>query len=247
MSEKTKYALVTGGSRGIGRAVCIQLAKDSDYKILINYNSNETAANETKVAVEAEGNKAELLKFDVANAESVSKSLDAWQESNPDAVIEVLVNNAGINKDGLFMWMTTQDWNSVINTSLNGFFNVTNHLIKQLLVNKYGRIINMVSVSGVKGTPGQTNYSAAKGAVVAATKALAQEVAKRNVTVNAVAPGFINTDMTSELNEKELKKLIPTNRFGKAEEVAHLVSFLASRNASYITGEVININGGIYS
>lgn len=247
MSEKTKYALVTGGSRGIGRAVCIQLAKDSDYKILINYNSNETAANETKVAVEAEGNKAELLKFDVANAESVSKSLDAWQESNPDAVIEVLVNNAGINKDGLFMWMTTQDWNSVINTSLNGFFNVTNHLIKQLLVNKYGRIINMVSVSGVKGTPGQTNYSAAKGAVVAATKALAQEVAKRNVTVNAVAPGFINTDMTSELNEKELKKLIPANRFGEAEEVAHLVSFLASRNASYITGEVININGGIYS
>ena len=247
MSEKTKYALVTGGSRGIGRAVCIQLAKDSDYKILINYNSNETAANETKVAVEAEGNKAELLKFDVANAESVSKSLNAWQESNPEAVIEVLVNNAGINKDGLFMWMTTHDWNSVINTSLNGFFNVTNHLIKQLLVNKYGRIINMVSVSGVKGTPGQTNYSAAKGAVVAATKALAQEVAKRNVTVNAVAPGFINTDMTSELNEKELKKLIPANRFGEAEEVAHLVSFLASRNASYITGEVININGGIYS
>ena len=247
MSGKTKYALVTGGSRGIGRAVCIQLAKDSDYKIIINYNSNETAANETKVAVEAEGNKAELLKFDVANAESVSKSLNAWQESNPDAVIEVLVNNAGINKDGLFMWMTTQDWNSVINTSLNGFFNVTNHLIKQLLVNKYGRIINMVSVSGVKGTPGQTNYSAAKGAVVAATKALAQEVAKRNVTVNAVAPGFINTDMTSELNEKELKKLIPANRFGEAEEVAHLVSFLASRNASYITGEVININGGIYS
>ena len=247
MSEKTKYALVTGGSRGIGRADCIQLAKDSDYKILRNYNSNETAANETKVAVEAEGNKAELLKFDVANAESVSKSLNAWQESNPDAVIEVLVNNAGINKDGLFMWMTTHDWNSVINTSLNGFFNVTNHLIKQLLVNKYGRIINMVSVSGVKGTPGQTNYSAAKGAVVAATKALAQEVAKRNVTVNAVAPGFINTDMTSELNEKELKKLIPANRFGEAEEVAHLVSFLASRNASYITGEVININGGIYS
>lgn len=247
MSEKTKYALVTGGSRGIGRAVCIQLAKDSDYKILINYNSNEAAANETKVAVEAEGNKAELLKFDVANAENVSKSLDAWQENNPEAVIEVLVNNAGINKDGLFMWMTTQDWNSVINTSLNGFFNVTNHLIKQLLVNKYGRIINMVSVSGVKGTPGQTNYSAAKGAVVAATKALAQEVAKRNVTVNAVAPGFINTDMTSELNEKELKKIIPANRFGEPEEVAHLVSFLASRNASYITGEVININGGIYS
>jgi len=247
MSEKLKYALVTGGSRGIGRAVCIQLAKDSNYKILINYNSNEAAAKETKLAVEAEGNDAEILKFDVSNAEHVSESLNAWQENNPDAIIEVLVNNAGITKDGLFMWMTTQDWSSVINTSLNGFFNVTNHLIQKLLVNKYGRIINMVSVSGVKGTPGQTNYSAAKGAVVAATKALAQEVAKRNVTVNAVAPGFINTDMTSELNEKELKKLIPANRFGKAEEVAHLVSFLASKNASYITGEVININGGIYS
>jgi 3-oxoacyl-[acyl-carrier protein] reductase len=247
MSEKIKYALVTGGSRGIGRAVCIQLAKDSNYKILINYNSNEAAAKETKLAVEAEGNDAEILKFDVSNAEHVSKSLNAWQENNPDAIIEVLVNNAGITKDGLFMWMTTQDWSSVINTSLNGFFNVTNHLIQKLLVNKYGRIINMVSVSGLKGTPGQTNYSAAKGAVVAATKALAQEVAKRNVTVNAVAPGFINTDMTSELNEKELKKIIPANRFGEAEEVAHLVSFLASKNASYITGEVININGGIYS
>jgi 3-oxoacyl-[acyl-carrier protein] reductase len=145
------------------------------------------------------------------------------------------------------MWMSAQDWSSVINTSLNGFFNVTNFFIQKMLRNKYGRIVNMVSVSGVKGTAGQTNYSAAKGAVVAATKALAQEVAKRNITVNAVAPGFIRTDMTGDLDEKELIRLIPVNRFGEAEEVADLVSFLTSRKASYITGEVININGGIYS
>ncbi len=135
----------------------------------------------------------------------------------------------------------------IVNTSLSGFFNVTNHLIQKLLVQKYGRIINIVSLSGLKGTPGQTNYSAAKGAVIGATKALAQEIAKRNITVNAVAPGFIKTDMTNELNEKELKKLVPANRFGDPEEVAHLVSFLASKKASYITGEIININGGIYS
>lgn len=145
------------------------------------------------------------------------------------------------------MWMKSEDWNSVINTSLNGFFNVTNFFIQKLLRNKYGRIINMVSVSGVKGTAGQTNYSAAKGAVVGATKALAQEVAKRNITVNAVAPGFIRTDMTQDFDEKELKAMIPANRFGEAEEVADLVAFLASRKSSYITGEVININGGIYS
>ncbi|MBP9793048.1 MAG: SDR family oxidoreductase, partial [Flavobacterium sp.] len=143
--------------------------------------------------------------------------------------------------------MTHEDWSNVINTSLNGFFNVTNFFIQKMLRNKYGRIVNMVSVSGVKGTAGQTNYSAAKGAVVAATKALAQEVAKRNITVNAVAPGFIRTDMTGDLDEKELSKLIPANRFGEAEEVADLVAFLASKKASYITGEIVNINGGIYS
>jgi 3-oxoacyl-[acyl-carrier protein] reductase len=166
---------------------------------------------------------------------------------NPEAIVEVIVNNAGIVKDGLFMWMTPQDWTSVVNTSLNGFFNVTNFFIQKMLRNKYGRIVNIVSLSGVKGTAGQTNYSAAKGAVVAATKALAQEIAKRNITVNAVAPGFIKTDMTSQLDEKELIKMVPVNRFGEAEEVADLVSFLVSKKASYITGEIININGGIYS
>lgn len=242
-----KYALVTGGSRGIGKAICIQLAKDSEYAILINYRNNKEEALHTLKEVEANGNKGEIIQFDVANAEEVKNALTKWDEAHKDDLIEVVVNNAGITKDGLFMWMQPEDWSSVINTSLNGFFNVTNHIIQKMLVNRYGRIINMVSVSGVKGTPGQTNYSAAKGALVAATKALAQEVGKRNITVNAVAPGFIHSDMTASLDEKELKKMIPVNRFGEAEEVAHIVSFLASNKSSYITGEVININGGIYS
>ncbi|WP_106792045.1 3-oxoacyl-ACP reductase FabG [Aquimarina sp. Aq78] len=242
-----KCALITGGSRGIGKAICVQLAKDTDYHILINYNSNETAAKQTLTEIEANGGTAEIIQFNVVDADQVKTKLDTWQENNKDAIIEVIVNNAGITKDNLFMWMTQNDWQNVINTSLDGFYNVTNHLIQKLLRNRYGRVINIASVSGVKGTAGQTNYSAAKGAIIGATKALAQEIAKRNITVNAVAPGFIKTDMTNELDEKELKKLIPANRFGEAEEVAHIVSFLASKKASYITGEVININGGIYS
>ncbi len=242
-----KYALVTGGSRGIGKAICIKLAQDSDYHILINYRSNKAEAEDTLKQVRENGGSGEIIPFDVANSDEVKKSLDSWLEKNKDAVIEVIINNAGITKDGLFMWMPKEDWDSVINTSLNGFFNVTNHLMQRLLRNRYGRIVNIVSVSGVKGTAGQTNYSAAKGAIVAVTKALAQEVAKRKITVNAVAPGFIKSDMTADLNEKELKKMIPVNRFGEAEEVADLVSFLVSKKASYITGEIININGGIYS
>ncbi|WP_459209543.1 3-oxoacyl-ACP reductase FabG [Aquimarina rhabdastrellae] len=242
-----KYALVTGGSRGIGRAVAIKLAKELEYPILVNYQSNDDAANETKTLIEAEGGSCTLLKFNVANQEETHKVLDQWSEANPDATIEVIINNAGITRDGLFMWMKPEDWHDVLNISLNGFYNVTNHLVQKMLTNRYGRIINLVSVSGVKGTAGQTNYSAAKGALVAATKALAQEIAKRKITVNAVAPGFIKTDMTAEMDEKELKRMIPVNRFGEAEEVADLVAFLASKKASYITGEVININGGIYS
>lgn len=242
-----KSALITGGSRGIGRAICVKLAQDSDYHILINYNSNKKAAEETLRLIQENNSTGELIQFDVGNFSEVKSKLDHWQKNNEKSIIEVIVNNAGITKDGLFMWMPKEDWDSVINTSLNGFFNVTNHLIQKLLRNRFGRIVNIVSVSGVKGTPGQTNYSAAKGAVVAATKALAQEVAKRKITVNAVAPGFIKSDMTSNLDEKELKKVIPANRFGEVDEVADLVSFLVSKKASYITGEVININGGIYS
>lgn len=242
-----KYAIVTGGSRGIGSAICKKLAEDTDYNILINYQSNESAALATLEEVIKAGGKGEIIKFDVSNHQEVTDVLTQWQQNNPDAIVEVIINNAGITKDGLFMWMPKKDWNDVINISLDGFFNVTNFFIQKLLRNKYGRIINMVSVSGVKGTPGQTNYSAAKGALVGATKALAQEVAKRNITVNAVAPGFIRTDMTGGLDEKELVKLVPANRFGEAEEVADLVSFLVSKKSGYITGEVININGGIYS
>ena len=242
-----KCALVTGGSRGIGRAICIKLAQDSDYHLLINYRSNKKEAEQTLKLVKENGGSGELLPFDVAIFEEVKNSLDIWFDNNPKSIIEVIVNNAGITKDGLFMWMPKEDWDGVINTSLHGFYNVTNQLMQKLLRNRYGRIVNIVSVSGVKGTAGQVNYSAAKGAIVAATKALAQEVAKRKITVNAVAPGFIRSDMTAGLDENELKKLIPTNRFGEAEEVADLVSFLVSKKASYITGEIININGGIYS
>ena len=247
MKVQTKYVLVTGGSRGIGRAICLQLAKDSDYSILINYKSNKDAANQTLEDIKENGGSGEIIKFDVSNYNDVKTQLDIWSKIHNNSLIEVLVNNAGITKDGLFLWMELNDWDNVIKTSLNGFFNVTNHLIKDMLLNKYGRIINIVSVSGLKRTIGQTNYAAAKGAVVAATKSLAQEIAKKNITVNAVAPGFVKTDMTNHLDEKEYRKLIPLNRFGEPEEVAHLVSFLASKKASYITGEVININGGIYS
>lgn len=247
MADIIKYVIVTGGSRGIGRAICKKLAEETDYHILINYHSNETSALETLAEVRAAGSNGEIIKFDVGQADEVKKALSQWEESHPDALVEVVVNNAGLTRDGLFMWMPLQDWNDVIQTSVGGFYHVTNHFIQKLLHNRYGRIINIVSVSGVKGTAGQTNYSAAKAAVIGATKALAQEIAKRNITVNAVAPGFINTDMTSNLDQKELKKLIPANRFGEAEEVADLVAFLASKKSSYITGEVININGGIYS
>lgn len=241
-----KYALITGGSRGIGKAICIQLAKDSEYHILINYNTNKAAALQTLTEVESVGGSGEIIQFDVSNLENVQNALNTWQEQQSDAIIEVLVNNAGITKDGLFVWLKPQDWNNVINISLNGFFHVTNHVIEKMLLNRYGRIINMVSISGLKGVSGQTNYSAAKGAVIAATKSLAQEVAKRHITVNAVAPGFIKTDMTGDLDEANLKKTIPANRFGTPEEVAHLVTFLISKKAAYITGEVIGITGGIH-
>lgn len=242
-----KCAIVTGGSRGIGKAICLKIAAEHEYHLLINYNSNEAAALETLKEVEALGGTGEILKFDVANATQTQQVLTDWTEKNTEAIVEVIVNNAGITKDNLFMWISQDDWSNVINTSLNGFYNVTHFFINPLLRNRFGRIVNIVSVSGLKGTPGQTNYSAAKAAVIGATKALAQEIAKRNVTVNAVSPGFIETDMTDSLDQKELMKLIPANRFGKAEEVADLVSFLVSKKSSYITGEVININGGIYS
>ncbi|WP_297977958.1 3-oxoacyl-ACP reductase FabG [uncultured Capnocytophaga sp.] len=242
-----KCAIITGGSRGIGKAICLKLASETNYHLLINYQSNKEAAQQTLQEVEALGATAELLPFDVTDKEQTQEVLTLWQEAHKEYLVEVIVNNAGITRDGLFMWMSYEDWDKVLRTTLDGFYNVTHFFIQKMLRNRYGRIINIASVSGVKGTSGQANYSAAKGALVATTKALAQEVAKRNVTVNAVAPGFIQTDMTASLNEEELTKMIPLGRFGKAEEVADLVAFLASSRAGYITGEVININGGIYS
>ena len=239
-----KYALVTGGSRGIGRAACLRLAAEG-YNILINYKSNHDEALVTERLVKEKNVSAELLPFDVADQQAVERSISGWLEKNSGACIEVLVNNAGIRNDALMIWMTDEQWKSVIGSSLDGFYYVTKAIINQMLTRRYGRIVNVVSLSGIKGMPGQTNYSAAKAGVIGATKALAQEVARRNVTVNAVAPGFIKTDMTQGLNEDELKKLIPMQRFGLAEEVADAIAFLASKNASYITGEVLHINGGL--
>ena len=240
----TKYALVTGGSRGIGRAVCMELAA-AGYGVLINCRSNREAAAEVKAEIESAGGRAEVMPFDVADADAVDAALEAWEAAHPEDAIEVLVNNAGIRQDAMMIFMQDAAWHDVINTSVDGFFYVTRRVLKGMLMRRRGHIINMVSLSGLKGMPGQTNYSAAKAAVIGATKALAQEVARRNVTVNAVAPGFISTDMTKDLDEATLRQTIPAGRFGRPEEVAALVGFLASERAAYITGQVISINGGL--
>jgi len=240
-------ALVTGASRGLGKAIAIQLAKDHGLYILINYSSNKEAAEDTLDQIKSEGGNGELMQFNVQDKATVDQVMESWKKKNEDKFIKVLVNNAGITRDGLFMLMSEKDWDDVINVSSKGMYNVTKNVINQMLRKREGRIINIVSLSGLKGVPGQTNYSAAKGAMIGATKALAQEVAKRKITVNAVAPGFIKSDMTKDLNEDELRKMVPMQRFGEADEVAHLVSFLASDKSSYVTGEIININGGLYS
>jgi 3-oxoacyl-[acyl-carrier protein] reductase len=241
-----KYALVTGGSRGIGRAACVKLA-EMGYHILVNYKSNEAEALKTIELTKEKGTGGTLLKFDVSNKADVDQVLGGWIEANKEKNIDVLVNNAGIRQDALLMWMTDEQWRSVLGSSLDAFYYVTRLVVSGMLGKKFGRIVNVVSLSGLKGMPGQTNYSAAKAGVIGATKALAQEVARRGVTVNAVAPGFIRTDMTHDLPEQELKKLIPMQRFGEADEVADVIAFLASPQASYVTGEVISINGGLYS
>ncbi|HOM89784.1 MAG TPA: 3-oxoacyl-ACP reductase FabG [Bacteroidia bacterium] len=240
-------ALVTGASRGLGKAIALQLAADHKLHILINYASNKQAAEETLTIIKNSGGSGELLPFNVQDHETVNAALDRWHKENEDKFISVLVNNAGITRDGLLMWMPEKDWDDVLNISLKGFYNVTRYVVNPMLRKRTGRIVNIVSLSGLKGNAGQTNYAAAKGAIVAATKSLAFEVAKRKITVNAVAPGFIRSDMTEGLNEKELSKLVPMERFGTPEEVAHVVSFLTSDKATYITGEIINVNGGIYS
>jgi len=241
-----KYALVTGGSRGIGRAICLDLA-GRGYNLIINYVSNKSAAEETAALVREKGTDCELLQFDVSNPEQVDAALNSWSDAHPGEYIEVLVNNAGVRADSLIVFMTDEQWHKVTDTTINGFYYVTRRVLKNMLTKRYGRIVTVASLSGLKGLPGQANYSASKAAVIGATKAIAQEVAKRGVTVNAVAPGFIATDMTKDLDEDALKATVPMNRFGRPEEVASVVGFLASKEASYVTGEVISINGGLYS
>lgn len=241
-----KYALVTGASRGIGRAVSVKLASKG-FSILMNYTSNDEAAKEATELVRQAGGEAFLMKFDVSDAAAAAGAIKEWQDAHPDEYIDVVVNNAGIRRDALLFLMEYKDWRRVLDITLDGFYNVTTAVLQPMLRQKHGRIINMASLSGLKGLPGQTNYSAAKGAIIAATKSLAQEIGKKNVTVNAIAPGFVKTDMVEGLDEAALKAQIPLKRFGEPEEIASLVAFLASDEAAYITGECISINGGLYT
>ncbi|HQV52122.1 MAG: 3-oxoacyl-ACP reductase FabG [Flavobacteriales bacterium] len=245
--KTAKWALVTGGSRGIGRAIALELARKHGLSIVLNYASNQEAAEAAAVELKEMGVDVFLAPFDVKDPEAVKSGVDAWRSAHPEARLEVLINNAGITRDNLLVFMEPADWHEVINTHLNGFFNVTTAVLQGLVRQRYGRIINVVSLSGTKGVPGQTNYSAAKAGIIGATRSLAQEIAKRNITVNAVAPGFITSDMTKDLDEAQLKQLVPMGRFGKPEEVASIVGFLASAEAAYITGEVIHVNGGMHS
>lgn len=242
-----KYALVTGGSRGLGRAICKEIAA-MGIPVIVNYQRNAAAAEEVKADIEAQGGQATLMQFDVSNEAEVDAALDQWQDQHPDDYIAFLVNNAGIRRDNVMFMMSDDEWFSVLNTTLNGFFYVTRKLLPKMMQRKHGgRIVNLSSLSGLKGMQGQVNYAAAKAAIIGATKSLALETASRNVTVNAVAPGFIETDMTKELPQEELKQQVPMKRFGRPEEVAALVKFLLSDSAAYITGEVISINGGLYT
>ena len=242
-----RYALITGASRGIGRAIAIELAKDG-CSILLNYKSNHAAAEETKCLIKEIGGEAELMPFDVSQPDAINAALDAWFAAHPDDYIDVLVNNAGIVDDEIMLMMEPEQWHRVIDVNLNGFFYCTRRVIEGMVVNHHGRIVSLSSISGQTGFPGKVNYAAAKSALIGVTKALAVELAPKQVTVNAVSPGMIETDMARQTEEYMAERMrdinnIPMRRLGKPEEVAYLVSFLCSDKADYISGQVIGING----
>ena len=243
-----RYALVTGASRGIGRAIAIELAKDG-CSILLNYKSNHAAAQEAKRLIEEAGGEAELMPFDVSQPDAINSALDKWFAAHPDDYIDVLVNNAGIVENELLLAMEPQQWHSVIDVNLNGFFYCTRRVIECMVMNHHGRIVNIASISAQMGYSGKVNYAAAKAALIGATKSLAWELASKRITVNAVSPGAVETEMVEQWLEKVPERMkdintIPMHRLGKPEEVAYLVSFLCSDRADYISGQVIGINGG---
>lgn len=240
--NSTKIALITGASRGIGAAIAIRLAK-AGYDIWANYHSNHEAAKQVQAEIGRIGRECILLPFDVCDEKGLN---DVLEPMLVKAVPDVLVNNAGHNKDGLMMWMSRQDWESVTNVNLLGFFLVTKAVLIGMMKRHSGRIINMASTAGQSGLPGQVNYSAAKAGLIGATKSLAAEVRKKGVIVNCVAPGFIETDMTKRLPVEKILPSIPAGRFGTSEEVAAVVEFLCSDMAEYIVGQVISVNGGLY-
>ncbi len=239
-----RYALITGASRGIGRAIAIELAKDG-CSILLNYKSNHAAAQEAKRLIAEVGGEAELMPFDVSQPDSINAALDAWFVAHPDDYIDVLVNNAGIVDDEIMLAMEPEQWHRVIDVNLNGFFYCTRRVLEGMIFNHHGRIISISSIAGQVGFDGISHYSAAKAGIIGATRALATEVANRNITVNAVAPGEIETELKKSERTRGflVKDAIPMRRFGRPEEVAYLVSFLCSDRANYISGQVIGING----
>lgn len=244
MSESMtdKIAIVTGASKGIGRAICIELAMHGYYTI-INYKSDEAGARQTLEEVIAAGSKGEIMQFDVTDFDVTQAAIaDIRNRFN---TIDVLVNNAGITADGLFVMMSQKNWQSVVSTSLDGFYNVTKPVLEKMVRSKKGAIVSISSASGLMGNRGQANYSAAKAGIIGASRALSTEVARLGIRVNVVAPGLIETAMIKDAPVKEIKSLIPMARIGKPEEVAKLVRFLCSEDASYITGQVISINGGM--
>jgi len=240
----SRIALITGASRGIGRAVAVGLAA-SGCHVLINYRERQQDAEEVLALINQSGGKGELCAFDVANPSACDQAIEGVLKAHQR--IDILINNAGVRHDGLMVFMKPEQWADVIATNLNSFYNLTRPIVKQMALNRWGRIVSIASTAGQTGVEGQVNYSAAKAGVIGASKSLAREVAKRGVTVNVLAPGFIETDMTKELRREQMLAQIPAGRFGKPEEVAAAAAFLCSESAAYITGAVLNINGGIYT